>query len=124
MKEYREGWNEDELVRFGASHCLDWQFTMPSSPHQNGVTEIMVKLVKGVMSALTEAIGTTVLFLNELFTVVKEVSNIVNERPIGLKPNLQTDPNFLSPNSLLLGWCSDRISSGPFQRKGTHTGAH
>ena len=117
LKEYREGWNEDELVRFGASHCLDWQFTMPSSPHQNGVTEIMVKLVKGVMSALTEAIGTTVLFLNELFTVVKEVSNIVNERPIGLKPNLQTDPNFLSPNSLLLGRCSDRISSGPFQRK-------
>ena len=117
FKEYREGWDEAELIRFGAKCGLEWQFTMPSSPHQNGVTEIMVKMVKGVTKALTEAIGTAVLFLNELFTVMKEVSSLVNERPIGLKPNSQTDPNFLSPNSLLLGRCSDRINSGPFQKK-------
>ena len=73
---------------------------MPSSPHQNGVTEIMVKMVKGVTKALTEAIGTAVLFLNELFTVMKEVSSLVNERPIGLKPNSQTDPIFFSPQIL------------------------
>ena len=41
----------------------------------------------------------------------------MNERPIGLKPNCQTDQEFLSPNSLLLGRCSDRISSGPFIKK-------
>ena len=64
-----------------------------------------------------QAIGTTVLHFNELLTLVKESANLVNERPIGLKPNLQTDPHFLSPNSLLLGRCSDRINAGPFQSK-------
>ena len=62
-------------------------------------------------------IGTTVLFLNELFTLMKEVANLANERPIGLKPNSQSDTQYLSPNCLLLGRCSDRINSGPFQDK-------
>ena len=77
----------------------------------------MIKVVKGIMKSLMEAIGTTVLFLNEVFTLFKEVANLANERPIGLKPNKATDPEFLSPNSLLLGRCSDRINSGPFQSK-------
>ena len=52
---------------------------------------------------------------------MKETQNLVNERPIGLKPNLQTDTEYLSPNSLLLGRCSDRINSGPFQSKADFT---
>ncbi len=90
---------------------------MEASPHENGVTEILVRMTKGVMKSFMEAIGTTVLHLNELYTVCKEVSSLCNERPIGLKPNLQCDPAFLSPNSLLLGRCSDRVNSGPFQKK-------
>ena len=39
----------------------------------------------------------------------------MNERPIGLQPNSRVDSEYLSPNSLLLGRCSARISSGPFQ---------
>ena len=113
----REGWAHDELVRHGAEHGIDWIFVMPSSQHQNGAVEIMIKVVKGIMKSLMEAIGTTVLFLNEVFTLFKEVANLANERPIGLKPNKATDPEFLSPNSLLLGRCSDRINSGPFQSK-------
>ena len=113
----RKGWNEDELIRFGSKHGIDWSFVMPSSQHQNGAVEILIKIVKGVMKSLMEAIGTTVLFQNELFTLFKETANLVNQRPIGLKPNKSTDPEFLSPNSLLLGRCSDRVSSGPFQSK-------
>ena len=41
----------------------------------------------------------------------------MNERPIGSKPNESTDPVYLSPNSLYLGCCSDRIASGPYQGK-------
>ena len=44
-----------------------------------------------------------------------ECSNLANERPISLKPNSRTDSEFLSPNSLLLGRTSSRISSGPFE---------
>lgn len=90
---------------------------MAASSHQNGVTEILVKMVKGIMASLMSAIGTSILTLNELFTVVKEVANLANERPIGLKPNTQTDPAFLSPNCLLLGRSGNRVNSGPFQSK-------
>ena len=90
---------------------------MAASHHQSGAVEILIKLVKGVMKSLTAAIGTTILFMNELFTLLKETANIVNQRPIGIKPNNATDSEFLSPNSLLLGRCSDRISSGPFVSK-------
>ena len=117
LEEVRSGWSQEELIRFGAENGMEWRFTMSASAHQNGVTEILVKLVKGIMASLMSAMGTSVLNLNELFTVFKEVANLANERPIGLKPNTQTDPAFLSPNSLLLGRSGDRVSSGPFQSK-------
>ena len=65
---------------------------MPNSQFQNGSVEILVKICKGIMKSLMKAIGTTVLFLNELFTVLKETQNLANERPIGIKPNPSTDP--------------------------------
>ena len=117
LKEVRQGWSEAELVQFGAKQGIEWSFTMASSQHQNGACERIIKMVKGIMRSLMEAIGTTVLFFNELLTLVKETANLVNERPIGIKPNKRTDPEYLSPNSLLLGRCSDRISSGPFIKK-------
>ena len=88
---------------------------MPDSQHQNGAAEIMVKMVKGVKKAFIKSMGEQVLSLNEMFTLMAEISNLVNQRPIGIKPNSNTHPEFLSPNSLYLGRCSDRISSGPFQ---------
>ena len=113
----QNGWSDAELVRFGASHGLEWKFTMAASHHQAGAVEIMIKICKGIMRSLMKAIGTSVLFLNELFTLMKEVANLANERPIGLKPNSQSDSQYLSPNCLLLGRCSERINSGPFQNK-------
>ena len=65
-----------------------------------------------------KALGDTKLTYNEMNTMMLEIANLVNERPIGIKPNLDTDPEYLSPNSLFLGRCSDRISSGPFMSDG------
>ena len=117
MKDWRYGWNKEDLIRFGADKGLEWRFVMPNSQHQNGACEILIKLIKGVMKTFLKALGTTILSLNELNTLFLEVANLVNERPIGTKPNESTDPIYLSPNSLYLGRCSDRISSGPFQSK-------
>ena len=87
---------------------------MPSSQHQNGSAEVMIKYVKGIKASYLKALGDTKLTYNETYTMMLEIANICNERPIGLKPNLDTDPEYLSPNSLFLGRSSDRISSGPF----------
>ena len=64
---------------------------------------------------LIKALGSTIFSLNEFNALLLEVTNLMNERPIGTKPIENTDLAYHSPNSLYLGCCSDRISSGPFQ---------
>ena len=111
-----------ELISYGADKSIDWEFIMADSQHQNGASEVLVKMVKGVTSSITHSMGDTKFSLNELFTLLDECANLVNERPIGVKPNSQTDPEYLSPNSLLLGRSSDRISAGPFEAKVPYDG--
>ena len=66
------------------------------------------------MKTLLKSIGDKVLNLNEMNTLLAETAQIVNDRPIGLKPNESVDSAYLSPNCLLLGRSSSKISSGPF----------
>ena len=121
LSDWRHGWDQGELVRFGATKGLEWKFILANSQHQNGAAEIMVKMVKNVQRSLLTALGDTKLCLNEMFTLLAEVSNLVNERPIGIKPNESSGIDYLSPNSLLLGRSSARISSGPFESDGVFT---
>ena len=121
LSDWRKGWDEEELIKFGATKNLQWDFIMANSQHQNGVTESMVKQVKAVQKSLLRALGETKLTLNEMFTLLAEVGNLVNERPIGAKSNDRSGTEYLSPNSLLLGRCSARISSGPFQPENVST---
>ena len=114
LRSWRRSWDSDTLRRFGSDKGLNWEFVMPHSQHQNGAVEIMIKLVKGIKASLMKSLGETKLTYNELHTLFLEVAQLCNERPIGLKPNSCTDPEFLSPNSLYLGRASDRIASGPF----------
>ena len=117
MKSWRKGWSEVELAEFGSKNGIEWQFISANSQHQNGGAEIMVKLIKGTMKALMEQLGKHVLSLNELNTVMMEATNLINSRPIGIKPNQDMDTEFLTPNSLLLGRNADCIDAGPFRCK-------
>ena len=90
---------------------------MPASQHQNGAAESLIKFSKGVLKSMKKIYGESKLSINELNTLLAEVTNIVNERPIGVKPNSETDTEYLSPNCLLLGRNSSQISSGPFLEK-------
>ena len=82
---------------------------------------LLAKQVKAVQKSVNRVLGDTKLTLNEMFTLVAEIGNLLNERPIGTKPNEHSGTDYLSPNSLLLGRCSGRISSGPFQEGGVFT---
>ena len=115
LLQWRKGWDQDKLIRYGAEKSLQWKFIMAAFQHQNGGAESLVKVVKGIMKSLMHSLSDTKLSLNELNTLLDECANLANERPIGQKPNNQTDPEYLSPNSLLLGRCSARISAGPFE---------
>ena len=47
----------------------------------------IVKMVKGVIKAMLRSMGESKLSLNKIITVNLEIANLVNERPIGIKPN-------------------------------------
>ena len=115
LRAWRQGWDQDTLTRFGSERGIEWITIMANSQHQNGFTEIMVKLTKSFLKSLMKSIGQQILTLNEINTLLAETSQLVNDRPIGLKPNKDVDSGFLSPNSLLIGRNAERISSGPFR---------
>ena len=54
-----------------------WQFITPAAPHQNGVSEALVKSSK---HALKKAIGEQVLTPFEFYTCLLEIANQVNPR--------------------------------------------
>lgn len=59
---------------------FEWNFTPADAPWQNGTSESLIRSVKG---SLKTAIGESILTFSELQTVLFEVANLINERPIG-----------------------------------------
>ena len=116
LREWRNSWIQEELVSFGSEKQLEWIFIGSNSQHQNGVLESIVKMINVTKKAMFRVLGDTKLMLNETFTLLAEISNLLNEHPIEIKPTDGSCTDYLSPNSLLLGRSTARISSGPFQR--------
>ena len=106
------GWDTEKLREFSAERGMQWKFTTPASPHQNGWAEALVKSCK---LALKKAIGAQVLTPFELYTCLLEVANLVNQRPIGRIPNDPDDGSYLCPNDILLGRASSHVPQGPFR---------
>ena len=102
LRDMTKQWNLDQLTDAVSSHGATWKFTKSSdAPWENGCCEALIRLIK---RALTIAIGDNILTFSELQTVLFEVANLLNERPIGRKPG--ADPShgsYLSPHDLLLG---------------------
>ena len=73
--------------------------------------------MKTVERALTTAIGDQVLTYSELQTCMFEAAQLVNQRPIGIKPCDPSQGTYLSPNDLILGRSSPDIPQGPFKER-------
>ena len=88
---------------------VEWIFSPADAPWHNGAVEALVKTVKRSLDA---AIGESFLSFSELLTCLYEVSELVNELPIGVHPD---DGTYLAPNDLLLGRASTKVPQGPFK---------
>lgn len=106
-----KGWDKESLRSFCHERHIQWNFFTPTAAHQNGCTEALIKTCK---KALKRAIGEQRLSPLELQTVLFEVSNLMNSRPIGRLTNDPDDGYYMSPNDLLLGRASTYIPQGPF----------
>ncbi|XP_071827786.1 uncharacterized protein [Apostichopus japonicus] len=112
LQEMIKGYDQKQLQEFCADKGVEWKFTTPLAPHQNGCAESLVKSCK---FALKKAIGGQTLTPFELYTCLVEVSNLVNQRPIGRLPNDPDDGSYLCPNDMLLGRASTTVPQGPFR---------
>ena len=63
----------------------------------------MESLIKVAKRAIHFSLSNQRLSVPEFLTVCCAVSNLLNERPIGVKPSVDSTINVLTPNSLLLG---------------------
>ena len=106
------GLDWSEIKRFGYQHDTTWSFQPADAPWYNGSTEALVKTTK---RALAVVVGDQAFTFSEGLTIMYEVAEIVNERPIGKKPAEPSDGTYLCPNDLLLGRSSSRIPQGPFE---------
>ena len=112
LKEIITGLDEIQLSKFGMEKGLEWKFSLPDSPWQNGCAE--AQDLSKVHWEL--AIGSQVLSFVELQTVCFKAANLVNERPIGRHLTSPEDGSYLCPNHLLLGRASVHALSGPFSQ--------
>lgn len=90
---------------------LQWIFTPADAPWKNRVTEALIRSVK---RAIEFSVGENALTFSELQTVLFEIANLLNERPIGRHPTSPEDGAYLCSNDLLLGRATSRIPNGSF----------
>jgi len=100
---------------------VEWVFSPADAPWQNGAVEALVKTAK---KALDAAVGENVLSFSELLTVFFEISELVNERPIGVHPSHPDDGTYLAANDLLMGRASSKVPQGPFKERSSENHRH
>ena len=91
----------DSLRTYGSAKNFKWDISPPDSPWRQGKAERLIATVKKQVKL---SLGDSRVSPVELQTILMEVANICNERPIGLsKPREDGTYNVITPNQLLLG---------------------
>ena len=91
----------ESLCTLAGSKNFEWKLSPADSPWRQGKAERRIGVVKKLIRL---SVGDTRLSPLELQTILMEICNICNERPIGLsKPREDGSYTVLTPNHLLLG---------------------
>ena len=98
---------ERTLREFGSSKNFQWKISPADSPWRQGKAERRIGVVKKLLRL---SIGDSILTPVELQTTFFEISNICNERPLGLsKPREDGSYVLITPNQLMLGRSSNIV---------------
>ena len=98
IKHFLSKINWTKINDFCLSKGFDWTYSLPNTPHLNGVTERMVKSVKG---PLRKVLGQTTLTFRQLTIVLAEIEQILNSRPLSVPSTLLESP--ITPFQLMFG---------------------
>ncbi len=83
-----------------APQKIAFHFNPPAAPHFGGVWEREIRSIKMALSA---TIGVQTVSEEVLRTVLVEVENILNSKPLGYVSSNVADPDPVTPNLLLMG---------------------
>lgn len=105
MQKYHEEWNKELLKRRVITEPVEWYFSPAKAPHMNGAVERMVGLVKKAMKGIKKYLDRTPTLYDDfgLKSVLCEVINMLNSRPIEILPPDEDQNSFLTPNMFLIG---------------------
>ena len=92
--------NEGAIQAFDTGKNITWKFNPPSAPHMGGVWERLIRSVREVMMSIMKE---TVLTDPQLATLLTEVENILNSRPLTPASEDIDDVEALTPYHILLG---------------------
>jgi len=88
-----------DVQNFMSSKGVIWKFNVESAPWTGGFFERIVKMVK---RSLRKILRTSKLSFDELVTVLKEIQNVLNNRPLTYMYTENLNET-LTPNKLLYG---------------------
>lgn len=101
LKEALEQWNQNQIEDWCRQKNIDWKFIPPNAPHQGGIWEREIRTIKKTMTALLHE--QPIKMTDEaLQTLLCEIENILNNRPLTALSQDPQDLDALTPNHLLL----------------------
>ena len=98
LKEAIEEWNEHKINNFCRQKKIEWIFNPPSASHMGGAWERMIRSVRQILKAILKE---QLVSDEVLSTVMAEVVNILNSRPLTRNSDSALDEQPLTPNHLL-----------------------
>ena len=99
--------NQNKVVAAARRRGIDWVFNPPHTSHQGGVWEQQIRTVRKVLLALLHPPHR--MTDDIIYTVLCEVENIVNSRPITKVSDDVSDSKALTPNHLLILGSNDSL---------------
>ena len=109
----RSSWNQEVITEFLLQQSVQWIFNPPAGSHHSGLWECCIRTMRKVMNALLRE---QVLEDEGLATLMCEVENIVNGRPLTKVSNDLRDLEALMPNHLLLLQSGSTLPPGNFRK--------
>ncbi|XP_055907255.1 uncharacterized protein LOC129942380 [Eupeodes corollae] len=95
-------------------HRIKWRFIPPAAPHMGGCWERLVRSVKTSLYAILKEVNTSDETLN---TLLAEIEQIINSRPLVEVPYHPDEPEALTPNHFLIGRSSASAPISDFDDK-------
>lgn len=113
LRQEIEKWNQSSIGRYLQQRNISWKFNPPAASHFGGFWERLIRSVRRVMySLLKEQVGK--LDDEALSTVLCEVEQILNNRPLTALSDDPKDLEALTPNHLLIATKNRGLPPGEF----------